>query len=176
MKENLNKDIKMEDIDGNVSLIKLLLTPIELFVFKFFLIKGKPLNIRKIYSSSIGIIFSFCLMPTPEKWEGYKAYKTFYKNLEGANYGSFILLSDLEKKESISFISKVKNETDLVNKEIEQLLKNKIKFPSYEKLKKVVDNFIKKGILVKIEKTNLYTMNPKIYLQFSKNKKEILEL
>ncbi len=176
MKENLNNNIKIEDIDGNVNLIRLLLTPIELFVFKFFLIKGKPLNIREIYSSCIGIIFSFCLMPSPEKWEGYKAYKSFYKNLEDADYGSFISVSENQKKKSIDFIANVKTETDLINKQIEQLLKHKIKFPSYEKIKKLIDNFMKKGILVKIEKASLYTMNPNIFLQFKDKQEEILSL
>jgi hypothetical protein len=182
--ESLNK--RLLSVDKDISLFKLLLTPMELYILKRFLSEGRPFNVGELYFISIHTIFYFVFQDSKNKAQDYIDYRKkeekFYSTLLNAGYGYSVGLQNDKVakiyKEVFSFKNSL-SETELLKRMCEKMIEHKIKFPSYDKIKKIVEEFEKRGVLLRLKKNSkliLYTLSPVFFTTFKDKKQEILNL
>lgn len=167
-------------VDKDISLFKLLLTPTELFILKFFFKEARPINLGEIYFVSTGLIF----WSVTEKEDGVLKIKNnkesslYIKSLNGDGYGLNLLTKEQKQKMLNSFSKQKLSQTEINKKMYESLVENKIKTPSYDKIKKVIESFESRGVLLKLKRERIatYTLNPELYSRFKDKIEEILNL
>lgn len=183
VKDNENENRFPEKEIEDVQLFRLLLTPTELYVLKYFVYQFQPVNVRSIYSSSIHMLFFYSFSSKSQNLIEEKYFKMYLSCLRRAGYGTESLFMSLQKKEKIMekySTPKYLNmsTTKLTEVYYNELVSNKIKVPSYDKIKKIVEDFTKQGILskkkTKEEGTLYYTLTPEFYNSIKKRKEEFL--
>jgi len=166
---------KIEDIN----LFKLLLTPLELYVLKFFIAELRPLNVREVYRLSLFFIFNFVFNP---EYEHTFASRVFLiKELVNAGYGEQAL--DYKTKNKVMkevFAQKeVLSETELTYLYYQKLKEHKTKIPSYDKFQYIFSRFERMGILhLKKGEGRIiyYVLNLKFYSSIKDRIQEIKKL
>lgn len=174
--ELINKNPKIKE---DITLFKIILMPLELYVLKYFLSNLRPLNIREVYTHSIFTIFHHLF--NPEDLQIATQGRNFVEDIVGAGYGYNYV--DNKKREKIirkyhkedSGLSETKS-NELMLKEI---ISNGSKTPSYDKFKSIFENFERLGIIYKRGKEGkgiVYGLNPTFYSLFKDKIEEILNL
>lgn len=163
----------------DVTLFKILLTPLELYVLKFFIINLRPTNIREVYTNAISICF-FNLFLSGVSIEGEEeAY--LKREVLNAGYG-FGIVGEKDKKEvKRKYYDSVKglSETELSDIWLEQIKKYNSKTPSYDKIKAIFSKFEQIGILNKLGKDGkgiVYILSPDFYTTFKDDRHKIVSL
>lgn len=165
------------ELEKDISLFKLILMPLELFVLKCFLNDLRPINIREVYTHAIFIIFHFVFCP--EELE--KRPNFFQNDLINAGYGC-VLVGAKEKKKILSEYSKKiekVSETKIRQEQYDYLHKVNSRVPSYERIQNVFKKFEEVGIIYKrgLEgKGIIYALNPEFYKIFKDKIPQILRL
>jgi hypothetical protein len=163
-------------LEKDIKVFKLVFTPSEMFVLKYFIDLKQPITIRKIYSEAIVALFNQIVLPDRKDLE-----HPSIKELRLAGYGN-IVLSEGEKKKAEEKIFSTKGSISVTNFErfcYAYLQDHKAKLPSYDKFKNIVDKFVLLGVLSfigKSGKNKLYTINPFFYNKFKDKFQEILNL
>lgn len=155
----------------DVSLMKNLLTPLELYLLKDFIIYESPQTIRDIQLKTLRLIFNAVYYRSPRLEQ-----KDAISLLKKEGYG----IGNLENKhDDIKNILETTNLHDEVKKKTSLLRKHKIKTPSYDLIQSILEDFVKTGILKKRARDRnsvYYLLNPEFVIMFKSKFKEILNL
>lgn len=161
---------KYPDTQKDITLFKIILTPLELYSLKLFLIDPQPKRIRDIQLFTIRAIFT----------------NVFYKNgqeykllnlLHAEGYGLIDLNLKLDTK--LHEVKKSSTIEDEIKNKTAYLRKYKVKCPSYELIQSMVENLEKNFILksrTRDDNSKFFIINPNFYIHFKDNFKEILAL
>ncbi|PIO08118.1 hypothetical protein COU59_02225 [Candidatus Pacearchaeota archaeon CG10_big_fil_rev_8_21_14_0_10_34_12] len=171
---------KNPQLKDDVTLFKIILMPLELYVLKFFLSNLRPTNIREVYTDAIFTCFHNLFFPEGLQ-EANSSHKFLVQNLIGAGYG-YGLIDEKEKKDVVKkYLKETKSisETEQRKLWLEQIIKHNSKAPSYDKIKGIFENFEKLGIIYKRGKEGkgiVFALNPQFYNLFKDKRKEIIQL
>jgi len=182
MKNIIKSEIveKNLELKQDVTLFKIVLMPLELYVLKYFLINLRPTNIREVYTDAIFI--SFHQLFAPETLQNPKySYRFLVQNIVGAGYGLGLIRKKQRDKIMKKYVeeSKGMSETRIRDMWLEQIKKHNSKTPSYDKIKGIFENFEKLGIIYKRGKEGkgiVYALNPHFYKMFKDKREEIIKL
>jgi hypothetical protein len=167
-------------ITKDVSLLKIILMPLELYVLKYLLLNEMPTNIREVYSDAIlicfGQLFFKDIIEDPKT-----NYRFLTPQIISAGYGFGLIDPKEQKKVMEKYVKETKgmSETKIRNLWLEQIKKHHSKTPSYDKIRYIFENFERLGIIYKRGKEGkgiVYALNPNFYNQIKDKRKEIISL
>lgn len=168
------------ELKQDVTLFKIILMPLELYVLKYLLINLRPTNIREVYTDAIFICFHQLF--APEVLEDPKtSYRFLVPHLMSAGYG-YGLVPRIEREKILyQYVKESKglSETELRKTWLEPIKKYHSRTPSYDKIKGIFNNFERLGIIYKRGKEGkgiVYALNPKFYNQFKDQREKIIKL
>ena len=167
-------------IKTDLSLLKLIMNPFELLVFKFFFWKMPPKTIRSIFDEITYMIFARDFL-----WSDNETTKNkYYKEINDYGFLELLELGGYKNSKIMDNYKKLLDNQSKVSSTqfyylIQGILKeHNIKFPSYEKIKSVCEKFEENDILTKQKKgTNYYySLNPNFYIKMSEKEDELLNI
>lgn len=169
---------KHPQLEKDVSLYKVVLLPLELYVLKYILKQMRPFNVREIYSESIFISWCslFFLPNIPEE------HKHISEALRSAGYGIGLIPEKDKEKLTEQYQKTLKSnlsETKQRDLMMEDIKKYHSKTPSYDKILYIIKTFERQGLVYlrgKEGKILLYAINPQFYLKIKPHIQEILDL
>lgn len=171
---------KNPQLKEDISLFKVVLMPLELFVLKHLLHDKRPKNIREVYSDAIYICFNQLF--APDVLQDTKTnYRFYVPQIIGAGYGFGLI----DKKEQDKIIKKYVQESKGISETkvremwLEQIKEHNSKTPSYDKIRAIFENFERLGIIYKRGKEGkgiVYALNPTFYNLFKDKIEEIVKL
>lgn len=158
----------------DVSLFKLILPPLQLYVLKYFIYNKRPVSVRETYTYAINSLWENLF--NPGEWR-----PAFLEELKAAGY-CFVIVNEKERRRAAQKIcdgNKTIRRTELIKAKYKALQEVGAKVPSYDKLLAIFQRFERLGILKKIGKEGkaiLYVLNPLFYIQFKSKFKKIIQL
>jgi len=165
---------KYPSVKEDINLFKIILTNLELYILKIFLLDQSPKTIRDIQLKTIRLIFDRAIFQHRKIEE---VSNKLQEHLLAEGYGKGIIEKikekDLTSTLNLSTIdAEIKAKTTL-------LKKYNMKVPSYDLIQVIVQNFEMVGILKtrRRDKTSVYYLiNPEFYKEFKNRFEKILEL
>lgn len=170
--KSLRIEKKYPAILEDISLLKNILTPLELYLLKQFIINESPQTIRDIQVSTLRLIYNAVFMKSIKSEND----SLLLLLLKKEGYGIGNLESD---HESIKKVIDAKTLHDEVKKKTEALRKYKIKTPSYDLIQSILNDFLNTGIVKKRardENSEFYLLNPEFIIIFKSKFNQILKL
>jgi len=170
---------KDSSLQNEISLLKIYLTPFELYILKFFMINPSPKTTREIQIATTHLLWNVTF-----KQEGVEIKETprgrsvnLLKQLGEEGYFSGVIQPRTTKK-TPSYFYKISYSEEIKEKQ-KMLKENGVKIPSFDFIKSIMQELEKMGFLATRErKRNIvfYMINPKFYMAFKNKSKEIIEL
>lgn len=169
------------ELEKDIKLFKLILTPLELFTLKYFFYHLRPVNVREVYGHSLLVIFLQSFAEDSSETKTKPIFSLFVEQLVSGGYGGIYPDPKTRKKVMREVFSnkETHSKTKLEEDYNTQLKKYKGKIPSYDKFKGMFDRFERIGIIYKRTKDGkiiLYGLNPIFYNIFKDKREEILHL
>jgi hypothetical protein len=181
-KRNVNYFISDESsLHNEISLFKIYLTPLELFILKVFMINPSPKTTRDLQIGAINLIYDWTFYVEDEKRDEIKKdienERNLLSQLLEENYGSIHIKSKKTTK-GVFYFRELSRSKEIDEKK--SLLKNEgVKFPSFDLLRGIMEGLEIMGVLKTRERERniiFYVINPKFYLTFKDKAETIIKL